>query len=95
MPSSGPLFKRWIPLIDAARIQPGPFDCPQCGAHAVWAVFVGDPKTRIGAGWIWCDACLHCIEISRMQVPESAHPFSSDASQWPRQVPNFKRVNGR
>ena len=56
-------------------------------------MFVGDKATGIAAGWLWCDACLHGIEISRMQVPESAHAFDRDESQWPRRVPNFKRVN--
>lgn len=88
------LFHRWLDVLESAKTGPGPFRCPSCDHVAVWALFVGDHASRTGAALLWCESCVHGIDVSRLHIPETAEltPFSVEPSQWPRPVPDFQRI---
>jgi hypothetical protein len=88
------LFKKWLHALLQASEGKDPGLCSSCGATTVRSVFGGDPKTRIGFGWIWCDTCLRGIRMSRMAIPTTVEliPFELEAAQWPVSVPNFQEV---
>jgi hypothetical protein len=42
--------------------------CPSCGSLTLRYRLIGDPRTRLGFGLIWCDTCRHGDRLSRIQI---------------------------
>jgi formate dehydrogenase maturation protein FdhE len=45
--------------------------CPACGSTSIESRFIGDPKTRLGFGYVWCASCKSGDVLSRVRVPPS------------------------
>jgi hypothetical protein len=55
--------------------------CPQGDGGHVRVAYIGDPNTRIGMAFAWCDRCQQGIYLSRVGIPEGAPMLTFDASE--------------
>ena len=54
--------------------------CPDCNQKTIEFQLVGDKKTKIGWGLVWCSACHNGIHISRMKIPQNCEVISYEES---------------
>jgi len=85
-------IKDWIEIREKGRTGP----CPRCGANRVRFQYGGDKESRIGYLLIWCDACLHGVNVSRVRIPDDATVLPSGISreEFLKVVPRFTIIDG-
>lgn len=66
-------------------------DCPNCSAKKIDFQYVGNPSSRLGYLVIWCSACNHGTQISRVKIPEHVDflPDSSSSDQIAQRIPGY------
>lgn len=78
---------RWIGSGDSVA-----GDCPECGCDRLRGRYVVDRKSRIGFVILWCEACLHGIQVSRAGAPEGVPAWQLGDPASMVGVPDFRRV---
>ncbi|MEU3769018.1 hypothetical protein AB0E55_28530 [Amycolatopsis keratiniphila] len=80
-----------ISVIDGGSDRIDHQPCPRCDAHRLEVRYLGYPETRLATVYLWCNACLHGIEISRARAPEgmTLYPTKDPASAGG--IPDFVR----
>ena len=87
------LWEAWFQAFSKIReAWPEPTDvpCPNGDGGRVRIAYIGDPNTRIGTAFIWCDVCRQGIFLSRVGIPEGADMLTFDASDEEQEaiIPN-------
>ncbi|MDX2699060.1 hypothetical protein PV416_42535 [Streptomyces ipomoeae] len=66
--------------------------CPNCGRSQLRVQYLANMESRVGYALFWCDACLHGISVSRVQVPEGAPVRPIDDPESLADIPHFERI---
>jgi hypothetical protein len=83
MTESQQVWESWVHAFARVRdAWPEQIDvpCPNSDGGHVRVAYIGDPQTRIGMAFAWCDICREGIYLSRVGIPDGAPMLTFDAS---------------
>ncbi|MEU9688439.1 hypothetical protein [Amycolatopsis japonica] len=80
-----------ISVIDGGSDRIDHHPCPRCEKNRLEVRYLGYPESRLATVYLWCNACLHGIQISRARAPEgmTLYPIKDPASA--DGIPDFVR----